>query len=136
MLTSILQEKLTYAKNLVDHWSLPILTNIIRGDYPAEFSTFTARRIGVYERAALIVLEARAGNYPESVDYWSKEALEKRILILRKAADQERSEIAEIVTPKGNQITSWDDQQRDNKRRRAIAQSSQVDGDKLDDRWG
>ncbi len=129
MLTSILQEKVAYAKNLVDHWPLSVLTNIVHGDYPAEFSTFTPLRIGVYERAALIVLEARAGKYPESADYWTKQALEQRILI-------QRREIPVTNTPKPNRVPTWEDAERDNKRRRAIAQSGHIDGDTLDDRWG
>ncbi len=126
MLTSILQDKLAYAKNLVDHWPLTVLSNIVHGYYPAEFSTFTPLRIGVYERAALIVLETRTGNHPESADYWSRQALEQRILMQRRG----------IYTPKPNRVSTLDDPARDNERRRAIAQSGHIDGDTLDDRWG
>ncbi len=116
MLTATLEEKVTYAKKLVDHWSDGILTDIVSGKYPPnlpDLYAFSDKRRGVYERACLIVLDVRSEGYPKTVESWSKDELEKRILRLRT----------------GNRNFAGED-------RRAIAQSKYIDGDKLDDRWG
>ena len=64
MLTPADQDKLAYAKSLVDHFSTAELTAITRAtardEYPREFRGFSPRRIGVYKRAALIVLNRSA----------------------------------------------------------------------------
>jgi cytochrome c556 len=112
MLTPTVEEIVTYAKKLVDHWPDSTLGDIVRGKYPADLCTFSRKRIEVYQRACLIVLDARSEAYPETAESWSKDELEKRILGIK------------------NQDNRY------GKDTRAIAQSRYIDGDKLDDRWG
>lgn len=74
------------ARAFVDSFSDATLAAIVRGEYPARFAAFSAQRVGVYTRAALIVLDARANEYPASVEQWSKQALEGRIAVVRSRA--------------------------------------------------
>ena len=81
----------TSARSFVDAFSDEVLVAIVRGEYPAEFADFSLRRRGVYERAALIVLDVRANDYPKAVKDWSQVALKKRIEDLRNTVQRHSS---------------------------------------------
>lgn len=94
------------ARKFVDSFNDAKLIAITRGEYPASFATFSAKRIGVYTRAALIVLDARAGAHPESVELWSKKALEDRIAAVRRAARPTRISISADDATRRREIAS------------------------------
>lgn len=76
----LLQNKESVAKYYVGHWAPMIWERIVCGDYPPEFSTYTAKMIGVLERAALISIDVIKGNRPSHPDVWSRTNLEARII--------------------------------------------------------
>jgi len=127
-LARTIRKKEAYAKNRVDHYPDNTLEDIVRGKYPEIFSTYSTRRVGVFERASLIVLDARQGKRPWDLDTWTPELLEQRITAMKMAHQQLRDRSI-------SSSVDWQEYRTGISRTRAIAQGKPVDGDKLDDRW-
>jgi hypothetical protein len=84
----ILDEKEAVARRFVGDLSPTILEQIVCGEpFPGSL-TFSRKRLGVFERAALIVLDVMQGLRPTGPEEWSKAELELRIAVLKKITEE------------------------------------------------
>jgi len=95
-----------HARSFVDTYNDELLIAIVRGEYPTEFAEFSPRRKELYERAALIVLDARANDHPKTVKGWSRKVLEKRIENLRNTIKRHSSTIGDDTTRRRRELAS------------------------------
>lgn len=67
------------AEALVGQWLTDVLQRMVMGNHPPEHETLRQEQVDKLEMAALVVLDARAGQQPHYAAEWGRRRLQQRI---------------------------------------------------------